>query len=331
MLDWVLLTDPKTSASYYANTRTRVTSWECPPELGGPGNGFEPVFVKLHGGWLQYEDEASGRFYYYNMHTQQCQWSMPAEARPVLSATRETFDAIAVGNADDAGHEEEETDDEDLVDEPDEYTASEPPSPRQDLTQKAADRAARRLKILEEILDSERTYVKSLGILKKVYVLPLRTVADSSVKKGQIFTQHDLDAVFINVDLIMTVNEHFLSELETELAAREGDWRQVQFGEIIKRAAKQFKGIYTRYVSNFETANEHLTKMKASDKEKHRYLEVCKTHPDANKQDVHSFLILPVQRVPRYRMLLEELLRSGPGSRPGLGSGSGSGSGSGQG
>ena len=35
---------------------------------------------------------------------------------------------------------------------------------------------------------------------------------------------------------------------------------------------------------------------------------MCKTHPDAGGLDVRSFLIMPVQRVPRYRMLLEDLL-----------------------
>ena len=34
---------------------------------------------------------------------------------------------------------------------------------------------------------------------------------------------------------------------------------------------------------------------------------MCKTHPEANGLDVRSLLIQPVQRVPRYRMLLEEL------------------------
>ena len=106
----------------------------------------------------------------------------------------------------------------------------------------------------------------------------------------------------------MKVNEDFLRDLETELEARGGEWPSVQYGEIIKRAAKDFKGCYTRYVNNYDTAQERLTRLKETDREKHRYLEVCKTHPDANGLDVRSFLIQPVQRVPRYRMLLEELL-----------------------
>ena len=35
---------------------------------------------------------------------------------------------------------------------------------------------------------------------------------------------------------------------------------------------------------------------------------MCKTHPDAKGLDLRSFLIMPVQRMPRYSMLLQELL-----------------------
>ncbi len=104
--------------------------------------------------------------------------------------------------------------------------------------------------------------------------------------------------------MIATVNKKFLIELEAE---RE-KWPDVNYAPIIKNNAKQMKGCYTRYVNNYDAAEQHLIQLKSKDKEKHRYLEVCKTHPEANGLDVRSLLIQPVQRVPRYRMLLEELL-----------------------
>lgn len=104
--------------------------------------------------------------------------------------------------------------------------------------------------------------------------------------------------------MIATVNKKFLLELEAE---RE-KWPDVNYAPIIKNNAKQMKGCYTRYVNNYDAAEQHLIQLKSKDKEKHRYLEVCKTHPEANGLDVRSLLIQPVQRVPRYRMLLEELL-----------------------
>jgi len=186
------------------------------------------------------------------------------------------------------------------------------PEPLEELSAKsaakAAKRAARRLKILEEVLNSERMYVKQLRTVNKVYIEPLRMVADMPAGKGQIFSHADLDNIFLNIDLLIKVNEGFLSELEAELNAREMDFARVEFGAIIKNAAKHMKGCYTRYVTNYDTAEGHLQRLSKHDQEKSRYLAVCKTHPDAGGLDVRSFLIQPVQRVPRYRMLLEDLL-----------------------
>ena len=173
----------------------------------------------------------------------------------------------------------------------------------------AEKRAARRLRILEEILLSERTYVQALMTLRKVYLDPLRMVSTLPAGKGQIFTNADIDVVFINIELIIRVNGAFLEELETELELRRGHWPSVEFGAIIQRAAKQFKGCYTRYVTQYDASAARLQKLEDSDKDKARYLEVCKTHPDSTGLDVRSFLIQPVQRVPRYRMLLEDLLK----------------------
>jgi hypothetical protein len=142
-----------------------------------------------------------------------------------------------------------------------------------------------------------------------VYLTPLRTVADNPSGKGQIMTHAEIDAIFINIELIVHVNEGFLAELEGELDQRGGEWKSVQYGEIMQRHGKQLKGCYTRYVSNYDTAEAALRTLKEGNKERDRYLEVCKTHPDANGLDLRSFLIQPVQRPPRYRMLLEDLLQ----------------------
>jgi len=171
-----------------------------------------------------------------------------------------------------------------------------------ELEVKAQKRAARRLKILEEVVSSEAKYVQALQTLEKVYMIPMRMVADQP--KGAIFQHADLDAVFINMDVIVKVNSEFLEELEAEA----GKFPDVNYGQIIARAAKKFKGCYTRYVNNYDAAELHLNKLKKHDKEKFRYLDVQKSHPDAGGLDVRSFLIQPVQRVPRYRMLLEDLL-----------------------
>jgi len=126
-------------------------------------------------------------------------------------------------------------------------------------------------------------------------------VAD--VPKAAIFTHDDLDAIFLNIEVITKVNDKFLGELQSG----------VQPVEAISAAAKKFKGCYTRYVNNFDSAEAKLRKIRQSneplDREKQRYLNTATSHPDARGKDVTSFLIQPVQRVLRYRLLLADLLK----------------------
>eukprot|EP00316_Scyphosphaera_apsteinii_P019756 CAMPEP_0119336942 /NCGR_PEP_ID=MMETSP1333-20130426/92941_1 /TAXON_ID=418940 /ORGANISM="Scyphosphaera apsteinii, Strain RCC1455" /LENGTH=651 /DNA_ID=CAMNT_0007347879 /DNA_START=172 /DNA_END=2127 /DNA_ORIENTATION=- len=329
--DWVFLTDEATGCCYYANTRTRETRWDPPWATGAEeessgGLDGEP-YTKLANGWFKYFDEASRQPYYYNKVTQETMWTMPADAllpdgctsdRRSLESRRSTNYLGRQSTAATAFNEDFDSSDEEPPPLPAELqrlngasnevsTSSrcnslEPGDEAAREKEKADKRAARRLKILEEVVSSEKTYVQKLQTLEKVYMIPLRMVADQP--KGAIFKHEDLDSVFMNMDMLVKVNSRFLEELEAE----SDKFPDVHYGIIIAKAAKQFKGCYTRYVNNYDQAEGHLNKLKKGDKEKHRYLEVCKTHPEAGGYDVRDFLILPVQRVPRYRMLLEDLL-----------------------
>ncbi|KAL1524027.1 hypothetical protein AB1Y20_018941 [Prymnesium parvum] len=312
--DWVYLIDQESGASYYANLKTKETCWELPEALGG-GAAEDAQYVKLENGWFQYTDDETGRPYYYNVKTEQTMWTLPEDAGPGVRL-EESDAASSEGDNDEKRDQVSEfpgrgdfseypksfADDE--SDDDDEEAAAEARKKEEEAKKKLKEekRAARRVKILEEVLQSERAYVSSLETLEKVYLVPLRTVADQP--KGAIFSHTDLDAVFLNMKILITVNKKFLDDLEKEYE----NWPNVHFGNIMKNAAKSFRGPYTRYVNNYDQAEKHLENLKKNDKEKHRYLEVCKTHPDANGLDVRSFLIMPVQRVPRYRMLLEDLL-----------------------
>ena len=97
--DWVFLTDETTGQSYWANTVTRETSWSQPEALrcveGAAVEEEEVQFVKLSNGWYRYEDDETGRPYYYHMDSQETRWTMPPEARPP-----EPTDAFAFGQPD---------------------------------------------------------------------------------------------------------------------------------------------------------------------------------------------------------------------------------------
>ena len=319
---WVLLTDQATGLSYYANTETKETSWEVPAELGG-AEGMACPYTRLENGWFRYEDDQTGRPYYYNVHTQQTEWSMPPDARARKGSIDDDYisdDESSMPPPIPSGAQSSKVgdDDEDDIDgaEDDvivrrlseagrglaEDTETKEAEAARKAKEKSERKKANRVNNLKEFVKSERTYVDKIHILEKVYVDPLRIVAD--MPKGAIFSHADLDAVFLNITVISKVNTKFVEELEEE----EKNWPNVNYAPIVESAAKKFKGCYTRYVNNFDAADARLNELKTKDKEKHRYLEVCKTHPDAKGLDVRSYLMEPVQRMMRYPMLLKEIL-----------------------
>ena len=262
MADWVYLHDPATSAHYYADLSTGETCWERPAALDEQAKllgAREPQRCSVKrepaARWVEYMDATLGIPYYYNEQTAESVWVLPADE-----------------------DEDEEADEEEAAEE-----------------EARREKAARhRERILEEIITTEQTYVASLHTLMKVYLHPLRMVAD--VPRGAIFSHDDLDAIFLNIEVITKVNDKLLTELLSG----------VQVADALKAATRQFKGCYTRYVNNYDAAEAKLRKIResadAGDREKQRYLVMSTSHPDARGKDVTSFLIQPVQRVLRYRL-----------------------------
>lgn len=291
--DWAYLPAPN-GLFYYANLQTGETTWERPAALdqGGAAAATPATRAKRRGSvkkeqkWVEYTDEETATKYYYNEATGESTWILPADDDDDEYDEAEVWEGTPVSD-DEAAKE----------------------------AAKREKRAAHRLRVLEEILSTERKYVHKLHTLKKVYIDPLRMVAD--VPKGAIFSHADLDAIFLNIDVISKVNDKFLEELEKldlggERSPGASQKTRVSLAEAFKSAAKNFKGCYTRYVNNYDAALAKLKKIRdspaAEDKEKQRYLTHAAKHQDAKGDDVTKFLIEPVTRVLRYKLLLSDLL-----------------------
>ncbi|KAG8830814.1 hypothetical protein FRC17_004181 [Serendipita sp. 399] len=59
-------------------------------------------------------------------------------------------------------------------------------------------------------------------------------------------------------------------------------------------------------------ANAQSTLTPSQKKRIKQYLKKCRTHPRHSQMNMEAYLLLPVQRIPRYRLLFEELVRATP-------------------
>jgi len=152
---------------------------------------------------------------------------------------------------------------------------------------------------LREIYTSELSYVASMQLLNNFYVVPMQV--EAMVKKT--FSEKDVAAIFSSVNTILDVSKGLVAELE----ARLDKWPSVQlFGDIFIRLAPVMK-LYAEYINNFDNANARL-KAILSTPEGLAFFESCRQKSRSNL-DINSLLIMPVQRVPRYELLLKELIR----------------------
>jgi RhoGEF domain len=74
-----------------------------------------------------------------------------------------------------------------------------------------------KIRILREVVDTERAYVQSLNLLINQYELPLRELVQ---KKKMPVKETLLTELFGPVRMILDVNKHFLASLEREVVRK---------------------------------------------------------------------------------------------------------------
>ncbi|CAK76050.1 unnamed protein product (macronuclear) [Paramecium tetraurelia] len=147
--------------------------------------------------------------------------------------------------------------------------------------------------VIEELINTERNYLNDLKLL---------IVIQSQVK--QWLNKQQIEIIFNNLQQLYELNSSFLQDLEGFLPYN----RSKLLGPIIKGLAPFFK-VYFPYYEGFNKSMATL-KQCINDKEDFRkFLKNMSSIKDYNNQDIDSFLIKPVQRIPKYNLLLEDLIK----------------------
>lgn len=161
--------------------------------------------------------------------------------------------------------------------------------------------------IVREMVKTERQYVRDLTILIQLFLLPLKSAGE----EAGLLSKEELYKIFSNVETLLKVNEELLQGLEK----RTEEWDHTScVGDIFLHLASFFK-LYTVYCKNYGTALETLQHCKTNPRFAH-FLEETEKLPDVKKLEITSYLIMPIQRIPRYVLLLKDFLRHTPKGHP---------------
>jgi len=148
-------------------------------------------------------------------------------------------------------------------------------------------RKVKREKVVEEIIASEQLYYKFLQIMIDHFIRPMR--------EKKLLTEDQVNVMFSNIEQIAPHHEVLAAELQ----------KCVNVSSVFQQYANYLR-VYVNYVNNYEAACD-LVASKKRDKAFQLFLEEKRQSPECGGLDLMSFLIMPIQRIPRYRLLLTEL------------------------
>ncbi|KAJ3608407.1 hypothetical protein NHX12_025454 [Muraenolepis orangiensis] len=162
----------------------------------------------------------------------------------------------------------------------------------------------KREKVLEELLQTEKDYVKDLQMCVTDILQPLQHKQVQNV---------DYDGLFGNIDSVIDLSERLFQELQDTDS----------IGTVFLDFKCELEEVYKVYCQNHDDAIALLGIYEKDDNIQRHILEsleklraVYREWGKTNYINLGSFLIKPVQRVMRYPLLLMELLGSTPEGHP---------------
>lgn len=154
--------------------------------------------------------------------------------------------------------------------------------------------------VLNELIDTERFYVDALNILIDHFGSALESLMDPD----------DFTYIFNNVESIYFTNRSFLDNLEVIYSRKAY--------KLIPRLFIQYSQIWKIYSNYILRYDEILVKLQKLKDLNPKYLEKESSIEKELKQSgnrtasLKSYSIMPVQRIPRYIMLLKDLKKKSP-------------------
>ncbi|XP_018110248.1 FYVE, RhoGEF and PH domain-containing protein 4 isoform X2 [Xenopus laevis] len=157
--------------------------------------------------------------------------------------------------------------------------------------------------IANELLETERAYVSRLALLQTFHDALMK-----EAKQGS-FPVEVLNKIFSNISSIQSFHGQFLlPELETRMK----EWSVTpKIGDILQKLAPFLK-MYAEYVKNFDNAMETLRGWMEKSVQFKNVLEEIQREGKCDNLTLQHHMLGPVQRIPRYEMLLKDYLRKLP-------------------
>ena len=163
--------------------------------------------------------------------------------------------------------------------------------------------------IIREILSTEVTYTNSLTWILENFRSPLL--------QGRIITPDQDQIIFLNTQALLNLHAPFLEKLRKEIqkAEESNSMDNICIGPIMLEVVPWLR-IYTTYINGVQEGSELINTLNHTD-ENFRYALIgCCADIFSGVMGIASLRQVPVQRVPRYVLLIKDLLKYTPEDHP---------------
>ncbi|XP_049999474.1 FYVE, RhoGEF and PH domain-containing protein 2 isoform X2 [Alexandromys fortis] len=164
-------------------------------------------------------------------------------------------------------------------------------------------------RVVRELLETEQAYVARLHLLDQVFFQELLREAGRS----KAFPEDVVRLIFSNISSIYCFHAQFFLP---ELQRRVDDWTATpRIGDVIQKLAPFLK-MYSEYVKNFERAAELLATWMEKSQPFQEVVTRIQLSEASGSLTLQHHMLEPVQRIPRYELLLKEYVQKLPAEAP---------------
>lgn len=149
-------------------------------------------------------------------------------------------------------------------------------------------------RVVEEMVQTEKTYAKGLEWLVKW---------KNELEETKIIKEDDIQNLFSTVlDNLKSISDVFLADITKKFES----WDENStVGDVFESIAPFFR-LYVDYCNNNELSGQTLTKLMKKNK---LFKDYVLSEEASAGMTFESFLITPIQRIPRYEMLISSALK----------------------
>jgi len=165
-------------------------------------------------------------------------------------------------------------------------------------------------KVANEILETEREYVQRLKVIKNHFMEPLEKNAG---QPNALCKPAEIKLLFSNVGLLLNIAEELLKLLEARMTIwDDGNEDTHVIGDVFIQMAPIFK-IYSEYGTNYEKGSlQTLAALRDQSPDFDAFCVEQMRSAGLPGLTIDSMLITPIQRIPRYGLLLRDALKVTP-------------------